>query len=140
MKRARRNCVCPTDVALWSDAHSYFPVFDADEIPENPSSGALPFILLSHSPDVLPFLNAAADLTVCGHTHGGQFCLPGGWPVFNSCRIVGNDFAAGMKTVPQSGKAIFITRGLGTSILPARFFCPPELAVIELIPAGFAKE
>ena len=100
------------------DAHSYFPVFDADEIPENPSSGALPFILLSHSPDVLPFLNAAADLTVCGHTHGGQLCLPGGWPVFNSCRIVGNDFAAGMKTVPQSGKAIFITRGLGTSILP----------------------
>ena len=122
------------------DAHSYFPVFDAAEIPENPSNGALPFILLSHSPDVLPFLNAGADLTLCGHTHGGQLCLPGGWPIFNSCRIVGNDFAAGMQTVPQSGKAIFITRGLGTSILPARFFCPPELAVIELMPAGAAKE
>ena len=122
------------------DAHSYFPVFDADEIPENPSSGTLPLILLSHSPDVLPFLNAGADLTLCGHTHGGQLCLPGGWPIFNSCRVVGNDFVAGMKTVPQSGKAIFITRGLGTSILPARFFCPPELVVIELQPAGPAKE
>lgn len=117
------------------DAHGFFPVFDAKDVPENPSAGILPFILLSHSPDVLPFLNATIDLTLCGHTHGGQICLPGGFPVFNSCRIAGNKFASGMRSVPASRKPIFITRGLGTSILPLRFFCPPEIALIELLPA-----
>lgn len=117
------------------DAHSYFPIFNADEIPENPYAGKLPFILLSHSPDVLPFLNETVDLSLCGHTHGGQICLPGGAPIFNSCRIVGRKFTAGMQTIPASGKPIFITRGLGTSILPLRFFCPPEIAVIEIFPA-----
>lgn len=116
------------------DAHSYFPVFDATEIPENPSAGTLPFILLSHSPDVLPFLDARADLTLCGHTHGGQICLPGGFPIFNSCRLARRRFTAGMQSVPASGKPIFITRGLGTSVLPLRFFCPPEIAVFELLP------
>lgn len=119
-----------------ADAHSYFPVFDGDDVPENPSAGTLPFILLSHSPDVLPFLDATVDLTLCGHTHGGQICFPGGFPVFNSCRVAGHQFAAGMQTVPASGKPIFITRGLGTSVLPLRFFCPPEIAIIEIAPAG----
>lgn len=116
------------------DAHSYFPIFDSDEIPENPDTGRHPFILLSHSPDVLPFLNKTVDLTLCGHTHGGQICLPGGLPLVNSCRVAGRKFTSGMQTVPASGKAVFITRGLGTSVLPLRFFCPPEIAVIEISP------
>lgn len=117
------------------DAHSYFPVFDRDDIPENPHAGTMPFVLLSHSPDVLPFLDAGIDLTLCGHTHGGQICLPGGLPIFNSCRVAENQFSSGMQTVPASGKPIFITRGLGTSVLPLRFFCLPEIAVLELLPA-----
>lgn len=115
------------------DAHSFFPVFDAEDVPKNPLAGKAPFVLLSHSPDVLPFLDADAELTLCGHTHGGQICLPGGVPVFSSCRIVGRQFAAGMQTVPATGKPIFITRGLGTSILPLRFCCPPEIAFVDLV-------
>lgn len=116
------------------DAHGYFPLFNAAEVPENPLAGKVPFVLLSHSPDVLPFLNETVDLTLCGHTHGGQICLPGGIPVFNSCRVAGHRFSSGMQVVSATGKPIFITRGLGTSVVPMRFFCPPEVAVLELVP------
>lgn len=118
------------------DAHSFYPIFDGTDIPENPFAGQAPFILLTHSPDAVPFLNASVDLTLCGHTHGGQICLPGGVPVVTSSRLVGRRFAAGMHTVPATGKPVFITRGLGTSILPLRFFCPPEIAFIDLVPAA----
>lgn len=118
------------------DAHSFYPVFDADDVPKNPLAGRAPFVLLSHSPDVLPFLDGAdADLTLCGHTHGGQICLPGGISVFSSCRIVGHRFSQGMQRVPATGKPVFITRGLGTSVLPLRFCCPPEVAFIDLFPS-----
>lgn len=137
-EKATQKSVLPNGTQIvfggTTDAHSFYPVFDADDVPKNPTGGRAPFVLLSHSPDVLPFLNASADLTLCGHTHGGQICLPGGIPVFSSCRIVGRRFSAGMQTVPATGKAVFITRGLGTSVVPLRFCCPPEIAFIELCP------
>lgn len=116
------------------DAHSFYPVFDATDVPRNPLAGNAPFILLTHSPDAVLFLNETVDLTVCGHTHGGQICLPGGVPVVTSSRLVGRDFAAGMHSAPATGTPVFITRGVGTSILPMRFFCLPEVAFIDLIP------
>ncbi|MGN0835151.1 MAG: metallophosphoesterase [Candidatus Spyradosoma sp.] len=118
------------------DPHGYFSAFDADWVPRRPddAGAATPFVLLSHSPDVAPFLNETVDLVVCGHTHGGQICLPGGVPVSTSCRGVGRAFSAGLYRVPETGAALFVTRGLGTSIVPARLFCPPEIAFLELAP------
>lgn len=118
------------------DPHGYFSEFDADWVPRRPAEAGAetPFVLLSHSPDVAPFLNETVDLAVCGHTHGGQICLPGGVPVTTSCRGVGRAFPAGLFRVPATGSALFVTRGLGTSIVPARLFCPPEIAFLELAP------
>ena len=118
------------------DPHGYFSAFDADWVPRRPdeADAATAFVLLSHSPDVAPFLNETVDLAVCGHTHGGQICLPGGVPVTTSCRGVGRAFPAGLFRVPATGSALFVTRGLGTSIVPARLFCPPEIAFLELVP------
>lgn len=117
------------------DAHSYYPIFDGNDIPKNPLPGETPFILLTHSPDATVFLNDTVDLMLCGHTHGGQICLPGGIPVITSSRLVGRELAAGLHRESANQTAIFVTRGLGTSILPLRFCCPPEIAFIDLVPA-----
>ena len=43
-------------------------------------------------------------------------------------------YNSGLKHSPR-GEPVFICRGIGWSILPVRFLCPPELAVLELVPA-----
>ncbi len=96
-----------------------------------------PAVVLSHSPDVFPLFEAVSvrpDFVFCGHTHGGQICLPGGAALTTSTRVVGTDFAYGLKPLPGGGK-MFVSRGLGTSVLPMRFFCPPEILVVDFIPA-----
>lgn len=91
-----------------------------------------PVILLAHSPDVFPDAEGAgADLILAGHTHGGQICLPGGFPLHTNTRRVGRRFSAGL--VERGGTPMFVHRGIGTSGLRMRLFCPPEVAVIRLV-------
>lgn len=92
-----------------------------------------PVIVLAHSPDVFPQLKqAGADLVLAGHTHGGQICLPGGYPIVTNTRI-GRRFARGLITEGQT--AMFVSRGVGTSGVRMRLFCPPEVAVVRLVRA-----
>lgn len=87
-------------------------------------------ILLSHSPRI--YEEAAkynADLVLCGHTHGGQICLPGGIP------IIRNDtsprkFLSGRWEF--GGVAGYTSNGCGASGLPLRLNCPPE-AVVHIL-------
>ncbi len=99
------------------------------EIPERISPD-IPHILLSHVPDIFPILPPGrADIVICGHTHGGQICLPGGIPLANISREKVSF------TYPWSrlnGTPFLITKGLGCSVLPLRFCCPPEIIVLEL--------
>jgi len=95
-----------------------------------------PSILLTHSPDVFPFvadpgsskITGQVDLTLAGHTHGGQVNIP-----FIGSLIVPSDYgqkyAQGL--IKENGKAMFVTKGIGTSILPIRFNCIPEIVVIN---------
>ncbi len=95
-----------------------------------------PAILLTHTPDVFPFIadetnskiTNKVDLTLAGHTHGGQVNLP-----FIGVLIVpssyGNKYARGL--IEEKGKKMFVTKGIGTSILPVRFNCTPEIVVIN---------
>ncbi len=90
-------------------------------------------IVLQHSPDVFPIITGELSISrdlrlmLSGHTHGGQVKLPIiGTPIVPSS--YGQKFARGH--VKAGGLDIFITSGIGTSILPFRFMVPPEIAII----------
>ncbi len=92
-------------------------------------------IVLQHSPDVFPVLNAfhtfgpSFKLMFAGHTHGGQVWLPIiGSPVVPSS--FGQKYARGH--IQEDRAHMFVTTGIGTSILPFRFLMPPEIAVITI--------
>lgn len=88
-----------------------------------------PVIAFTHNPDLFPRLPARFDLTVAGHTHGGQVDLPlVGRPIVPS--RFGQRYAAGH--VVEDGRHLFVTTGVGTSILPLRLRVPPEISVLEL--------
>ncbi|MEF2278874.1 metallophosphoesterase [Deinococcus sp. YIM 134068] len=87
-------------------------------------------LLLSHNPDVLPQLPVPAGLTLCGHTHGGQIRLPLlGAPVVPS--RYGQRYAMGWVRGAFDTPA-YVSRGLGTSGVPFRNLCEPEVTVLTL--------
>jgi len=88
-----------------------------------------PFLVLTHDPDVFPAIDERASLTLAGHTHGGQVCLPWiGCPIVPS--VYGQRFVAGH--VVERGRHLFVTSGVGTSIFPVRFGVPPEVVLLTL--------
>ena len=109
-------------------------------LPQNPATTAEqrerePFIFLSHTPSGARFAPAGTLITLAGHSHGGQVCLPGGYPLKSPDRHTPREHSAGFATVTdQTGRPslLYTTRGLGTSILPLRAFCPPELFCLEI--------
>jgi len=101
--------------------------------------GSGPIIVLEHSPDVLPIitgnLSISPDLRLmlAAHTHGGQVWLPIiGTPIVPSS--YGQKYSYGHKQ--ENGVDMFVTSGVGTSILPFRFMMPPEIAVLTIRSAG----
>ncbi len=103
----------------------------------NPKDGQI--IVLEHSPDILYILNYWKNLNpdlklmLAGHTHGGQVWLPIlGTPFVPSS--VGQRYAQGH--INEEGVDMFVTSGIGTSILPFRFMVPPEVAVITIRSTG----
>jgi hypothetical protein len=88
-----------------------------------------PVLLLTHNPDVFPGVPPRVALTLAGHTHGGQVALPIlGRPVVPS--RYGQRYAYGL--VVEGGRALFVSPGIGTSLLPVRFRVPPEISVVTL--------
>ena len=86
-------------------------------------------LLLAHAPNILDQMEAhhAVDLILCGHSHGGQWRLPGiptFWLPPGCGGRVGGHHQAG-------GHRLYVNRGLGWSFLPFRFNCEPEIALIE---------
>lgn len=87
-------------------------------------------ILLSHTPETYAeAADAGFDYIICGHTHGGQICLPGGIPVILNAKC-SKRFCAG--SWHYKGMQGYTSRATGASALPVRFFCPPEITVHEL--------
>lgn len=88
-----------------------------------------PVVVLTHNPDVFPEIPARVALTLAGHTHGGQVALPFvGRPIVPS--RYGQRYAAGL--VVEDGRALFVSPGLGMSLLPVRFGVPPEISIVIL--------
>ena len=87
-----------------------------------------PRILLTHSPDIYYDVKESVDLILAGHVHGGQVYIPFlGAPTVPS--IYGSKFARGV--IFETKNKMIITKGLGTSILPIRFFSVPEIILIN---------
>jgi predicted MPP superfamily phosphohydrolase len=90
---------------------------------------AAPSLLFTHNPDLFPEVPPHITLTIAGHTHGGQVYLPGiGRPIVPS--KFGERYAIGH--IVEEGRHLFVSSGLGTSILPVRFLVPPEVSVLTL--------
>jgi len=93
------------------------------------SDATSPAVLLAHEPDIFPNVPARIDLTLSGHTHGGQVRLPlVGAPVVPS--RYGQRYAHGH--IVEDKRDMVVSGGLGCSVLPVRFGVPPEIVVIEL--------
>ena len=94
-------------------------------------------IVLYHMPDLLPESAAlGVDLVLSGHTHGGQWRLPGFGALLTNSRY-GKRYEAGRY---RQGKThMVVSRGLGMEgfgMPRARFFCPPEIVLITLSASG----
>ncbi|MET0443608.1 MAG: metallophosphoesterase, partial [Pseudorhodoplanes sp.] len=87
-------------------------------------------ILLSHTPET--YAEAAAhgfDLMLSGHTHGGQLCLPGGVAIKLEAVL---PRALGAGAWHHEAMAGYTSVGVGTSLLPVRLNCPPEVTLHRL--------
>jgi len=110
------------------DAH-YYRVDNieksAEEIPADSFS-----ILLSHTPEVYrQAAHAGFNVLLCGHTHGGQICLPGGFPLTldaNCPRYMGS---GNWRYHSMIG---YTSVGSGASIVDVRLNCPPEVTLHRL--------
>jgi uncharacterized protein len=108
----------------WTRQQDFARAFGA--VPE----GA-PLLAMVHEPDVFPWLPPRVAVTFAGHTHGGQVRLPlFGPPIVPS--EYGQRFAAGH--VVEDRRDLFVTTGVGTSIIPVRFGVPPEVAIVTVGP------
>jgi predicted MPP superfamily phosphohydrolase len=90
-------------------------------------------LLLHHTPDLMPqAAQLRVDLYLAGHTHGGQWRLPGfGAILTSSCH--GKRYEGGAYC--QGRTHLYVSRGLGLEGFGtprARFFCPPELVAVDL--------
>jgi uncharacterized protein len=119
-------------IAGIDDAHKY----RLDDIAATAASvppGAFS-ILLSHTPEVYRRAQAAGfDMMLCGHTHGGQICLPGAVPITLNAVLPRR---IGVGPWRHCGMAGYTSAGLGSSIVPVRFNCRPEIALHRLCRAA----
>jgi predicted MPP superfamily phosphohydrolase len=94
-------------------------------------------ILISHTPEIYrQAAHADFDLLLSGHTHGGQICLPGGIPITLDSALPRSLGSGPWKYHDMIG---YTSVGAGTSILPARFNCPPEITLHHLQPPRSAS-
>lgn len=88
-------------------------------------------LLLAHAPNILDYVEShhAIDLILCGHSHGGQWRVPG-IPTFWLPPGCNGRVSGWHESGPHR---LYINRGLGWSFLPFRLNCRPEIAVIEWV-------
>jgi predicted MPP superfamily phosphohydrolase len=87
-------------------------------------------ILLSHTPEVYrQAAHANFDLMLSGHTHGGQICLPGSIPIMLESALPRRMGAGAWRHHTMIG---YTSVGAGSSIVPVRLNCPPEITLHRL--------
>jgi uncharacterized protein len=87
-------------------------------------------ILLSHTPEIYrQAVHAEFDLLLSGHTHGGQLCLPGAIPITLDAKLPRRLGSGLWEYRDMIG---YTSVGVGSSTLPARLNCLPEIALHHL--------
>lgn len=110
------------------DAH-YFRLHDIPDAYSSVADEAVK-ILLSHTPEVFSeAAEAGFDAFLCGHTHGGQICLPGGVALTLEARC---PRSLGKGAWQYGGMQGYTSVGAGTSIVNVRLNCPPEITIHTL--------
>ncbi len=111
------------------DAH-YYEVDDLAKAVADNRRPDIPGILLSHTPEI--YRRAAAygfQLMLCGHTHGGQICLPGGFPLVLNARCPRALCMGAWRYQAMQG---YTSRGVGVSGVDVRFNSPGEMVIHQL--------
>lgn len=111
------------------DAH-YYRVDNIEKAAEGIPLAAVS-ILLSHTPEIYrQAAHSGFDLFFCGHTHGGQICLPGGYPVTLDARCPRRLGYGNWQHGKMQG---YTSAGAGTSIVEVRINCLPEIVLHTLV-------
>lgn len=88
-------------------------------------------VFLAHSPDLLKQAEAGGVcFYLCGHTHGGQICLPGRIPVITKTRRARKYSRDSWEYKGMKG---YTSAGTGASGLPVRLNCPPRITIHTLV-------
>ena len=90
-----------------------------------------PRILVTHDPDIIPDLPVPVAAVFAGHTHCGQARWPWGTPIANVSRY-GMRFQCG--DITDAGQRLFVTAGLGTSVIWLRYGTRPDVWLVTLGP------
>ena len=118
--------------SLWivgvDDPHEY----QCDDLPlaleEVPPDGFK--VLLAHTPEMFKEASyCGADLYLCGHTHAGQIALPFVGALIQNAKCP-REFVQGHWQYREMQG--YTSAGVGCSMLPIRFNCPPEIVIVEL--------
>jgi predicted MPP superfamily phosphohydrolase len=97
----------------------------ADTIPPGMIS-----ILLAHSPEIYRHAaHADFNIMLCGHTHGGQICLPGGMPLMCNARCPRLYCSGAWSYNNLHG---YTSAGSGACVVDVRLNCPPEITLHHL--------
>jgi predicted MPP superfamily phosphohydrolase len=87
-------------------------------------------VLISHTPEIYKqAAHAGFNLLFAGHTHGGQICLPGGFPITLDSVLPRSMGAGRWQHQDMAG---YTSVGAGCSIVPVRFNCRPEITLHHL--------
>ncbi|MDB4982032.1 MAG: putative phosphoesterase [Myxococcales bacterium] len=87
-------------------------------------------VLLAHDPALFPeAAERGVELTISGHTHGGQLGVPFAARRWNLARVM-TRFTSGLYHAGKS--TLYVSNGLGTTGVPIRLLVPPEIAVLTL--------
>lgn len=120
----RRGEACLT-LAGVDDPH-FYGTHDQDKALSGSPPGGFT-LLLSHSPEIAGEAAAAGvNFFLCGHTHGGQICLPGMIPIIANASCEPGLVRGAWRKDNMIG---YTSRGTGFSTAAARFFCPPEITL-----------
>jgi len=125
----------PMVVAGINDPHTHHHDLDAVEaaLPPVDDEHVRLRVFLSHAPDPLFWArDRRMDIMLCGHTHGGQICIPGYGPI-NIRSEVPKAYATGAHWV--GGTFLHVSPGFGAiRAVPLRFWARPEVTVLRLVP------